>query len=51
MRINVIAGLIITALGSPCAVATSSNHYDLERRIFDTSYCQIWCTALGGLTV
>ncbi|ERH43318.1 TPA: hypothetical protein SLD83_001757 [Legionella pneumophila] len=38
MRINVIAGLIITALGSPCAVATSSNHYDLERRIFETSY-------------
>jgi sensor c-di-GMP phosphodiesterase-like protein len=38
MRINVIAGIIITAIGSQCAVATNLNHYDLERRIFDASH-------------
>lgn len=38
MRTNVVVGLIITALGLPCAVAANLNNYDLERRIFDTSY-------------
>ncbi|HAT1722243.1 TPA: hypothetical protein I8Y83_002798 [Legionella pneumophila] len=38
MRINVIAGIIITALGSQCVIANNLNNYDLERRIFDVSY-------------
>ncbi|MDP3268078.1 MAG: hypothetical protein Q8M40_03430 [Legionella sp.] len=38
MRINVIAGVFLTALGSQYAVATSLNHYDLEKTIFDTSH-------------